>query len=395
MYNVLENPKLGFYQVGNDRYYTKVMALMEATKRNQFPEWNFNRQVFDNLNWLQEPATDLRELYRLRAKQLREQYDYIRLEFSGGGDSTTVLYSFIHNNIHIDEIVFRYPKTGDKGAAEADPFNTKCENTLSEWELAAKPILQWVATNLPQTKITFHDYSEDLVNNKLDDTWVFRTKDYAQPSHAFKHDTVSLKDHRLAADSGKKICILYGVDKPKMCIKDKKWYAYFIDFQANHANTVVYEYTNINIEYFYWTPDLPEILLKQAHMIKNWFSLPSNKFLQHLVRWPNHSVTQRTTYEHVIKPLIYPDYNPATFQVSKPSNNFYAEMDFWFFKNFTETTAYKNWQAGLQLITNNIDKKYFNLEQGREVGFVGFISPFYYLGEADYESTGINEFNKF
>ena len=35
-----QNPKLGFYQVGEQRYFNKVDALIEATKQNIFPEWN-------------------------------------------------------------------------------------------------------------------------------------------------------------------------------------------------------------------------------------------------------------------------------------------------------------------------------------------------------------------
>jgi hypothetical protein len=31
------------------------------------------------------------------------------------------------------------------------------------------------------------------------------------------------------------------------------------------------EYTNIHTEFFYWTPDLPEIVIKQSHMIRRWF----------------------------------------------------------------------------------------------------------------------------
>ena len=177
MYNLAENPKLGYYQVGNTKHYAKTVALMEATKTNKFPEWNFNRDVFDRVTWLIEPSTDITELYRLRALQLRDQYDYIRLEFSGGADSTTVLYSFVLNHIHLDEVVFRYPKTGEKNATTSDPFNTKCENTLSEWEFAAKPILQWLSVNHPEIKITMHDYSENMLETQLDDSWIFRTKD--------------------------------------------------------------------------------------------------------------------------------------------------------------------------------------------------------------------------
>lgn len=394
MVNLENNPKLGFYTVGTKTFFSKPEALIEATKTNFFPEWHFNKKIFDSVNWTQEPQTSLRELYRIRAQQLRDRYDWIRVEASGGGDSTTAIFSFLLNGIHVDEIVFRYPKTGEKNVHN-DPFNTKCENTLSEWEFAARPLLNWIATNYPRVKITVHDYSENMLKGEADETWVFKSKDYFQPGHAFKHDNIGLDDHRRDADAGKRICVLYGIDKPKMCIRDGKWYLYFMDLQANHSNSVVYEYTNITNEYFYWTPDLPEIVHKQAHIIKNWFDLAQNKHLQYLVRWPNHSIAHRTAYEQMVKPLIYPDYDPATFQVVKPTNSFYNEMDFWFYQNFQDTPAYRAWKAGLSLLVKEIDPKYFNNELGQPVGFVGFLSPFYYLGPADYQDTGINNYSKF
>jgi hypothetical protein len=392
---ILENnPKLGYYMVGNQRHYIKPRALIEATKTNQFPEWHFNRNVFDNYSWEVEPEINLRELYRLRAQQLRDRYDYIRLEVSGGGDSSTAAYSFILNGIHLDEVVFRYPKTGEKNVTD-DPFNTKPENTLSEWRYAAQPLLKWIAIHAPRTKITIHDYSEDMLAAGHDEDWIFRTKDYFQPGHAFKHTVDAVDSHKETLDQGKSVCMLWGVDKPKVCIKDSKWYLYFMDVQANNANPEVGQWNNVTNEYFYWTPDMPELLCKQAHIIRKWFDLPSNKYLQHLARWPNYSFAQRTTFEHIVKPLLYPDYDPATFQTSKPTNSFYNEMDHWFYTNFQETRAYQVWRAGLDHLVKNIDPKYFNNEMGRPVGFVSFISPFYYLGNAAYVDAGINSHFKF
>lgn len=388
------NPKLGFYTVGNQRHFIKPQALIAATRTGQFPEWNFNRDIFDPYPWAVEPQVSLRELYRLRAQQLRDRYDYIRLEVSGGGDSSTAAYSFIMNGIHLDEVVFRYPKTGEKNVTD-DPFNTKPENTLSEWRYAAQPFLKWVADHAPQTKITIHDYSEDMLRSGHDEDWIFRTKDYFQPGHAFKHTVDAVDSHKRTLDQGLKVCMLWGVDKPKVCIKDSKWYLYFMDIQANNANPEVGQWDNVTNEYFYWTPDMPELLCKQAHIIRQWFDLPSNTYLQHLARWPNYSFAQRTTFEHIVKPLLYPDYDPATFQTSKPTNSFYNEMDHWFYTNFQHTRAHQVWRAGLDYLVANIDAKFFNREMGRPVGFVGFISPFYYLGDAVYADSGINTHFKF
>lgn len=389
MIKLEQNPKLGYYKVGDKVFYSKPLALIEATSTNQFPEWHFNNDVFGSLNYTQEPGTPLLELYRIRAQQLRDKYDYIRLEFSGGSDSATALYSFVNNNIHLDEVVVKYPKTGEKNV-EDDPFNYKPENTLSEFKYAALPILNWLKTQAPKTKITIDDYSVNMLETKYDEGWVFRTKDYFQPGHAFKHNPIGAKHHKELADSGKNICVLYGVDKPKVCIKDKKWYMYFIDIIANHSVGTVGEYNNLTNEYFFWTPDLPELVLKQAHIVINWFNMPQNKYLQYLCRWPNYSYTQRSAYEHIVKPLIYPDYDPTTFQTNKPSNSFYNEMDYWFYTNLKDTEQYKIWKAGLQYLVDKIDKKYFNYEIGNPVGFVGFLSPFYYLGDAEFVDSGVN-----
>ena len=70
-------------------------------------------------------------------------------------------------------------------------------------------------------------------------------------------------------------------------------------------------------------------------------------------------------------------------------------MDHWFYTNFQGTHSYRTWQAGLDFLVKNIDAKYFNNEMGRPVGFVGFISPFYYLGEASFTDPGTNIHYKF
>jgi len=387
------NPKLGYYTVGDNIHYNKIQALIDGTKTNQFPIWNFNNDIFGKQSWEQEPETDLRSLYRMRAQQLRDKYDYIRVESSGGGDSTQVIFNFLLNGIHLDEIIFRYPKTG----SESIPITAndyRVENTLAESEFAAKPLLNWVSTNYPNVKITIHDYSADMLNNEdQDESWVNSSREFLQPGHATKFPNYQTIEQLRTANTGKSICVLYGIDKPKMCIRDGEWYLYFMDFQANYANPDVGEYDNITNEYFYWTPDFPEICLKQAHIIRNWFNMPENRHLQFLTRWPNHSVSQRTAYESLIKPLIYFDYDPLTFQVSKPGNNFYSGMDYWFYKNYKDHKLYHVWQAGISFVEKNIDPKFFNKEFDKAVGFVGFLSPFYKIGPALTESSSRTKFD--
>jgi hypothetical protein len=383
MQGIEQNPKLGYYKVGDSVFYSKPQAYIYATTQGIDPTWHFNTKEFAKFDWSIEPETDIRELYRLRAQQLRVRYDYIRLECSGGGDSTTAAYAFLLNGIHLDEVIFRYPKSGEKGVTD-DPFNTKPENTLSEWRYAAKPLLDWIKTNFPKTIVRVHDYSENMIESEStrDESWVFNTRDWFQPGHADKYNHFAIKEHRDLADTGKSICVLIGIDKPKVVVINDAWYTYFIDVQANSANPVIGDYTNITSEYFFWTPDFPEIVSKQSHLVKSWFDQSSNHHLKHLALFPIGSVAHRTAYENIIKPIIYPDYDQTTWQTAKPTNSFYNEMDHWFHTNFQGTRLYQTWEAGLDLLVDKINPTYFESELGRPVGLQRNLSPFYYLGPA-------------
>lgn len=384
-----QNAKLGFYRVGEETFFLKTQALIRATETGHFPTWHFNNSIYAPLDWTVEPEIDIRELYRLRAQQLRDQYDWIRVEASGGADSTTVIYSFLLNDIHLDEVVFRYPEELDKNCI-GDVRDYKAENTLSEREYAVDPLFRWIETNYPKVKVTIQNYSDNILNDDFlnkDESWIFDTREYFQPTHGIKHNNFNTREHRLLADSGKKICALYGMDKPKLSLIDNDWYTYFSDFQANYASPLINEYTNITSEIFYWSPDLPELSVKQAHMVKNWFDLPPNGNLRHLVRWPNTGISQRSAYEHIIKPIIYPDYDPETWQTVKPTNNFYNQMDHWFHVNLKDTHQYRVWEAGIEFVKNKIDSRFLLTEKGKVIGPVGFISPLYYLGKSTATAT--------
>ena len=384
--NFETNKKLGYYLVNDQIYYNKYHALIEASKTNQQVRWFFNEDTFVKFPWHIEPEESLNELYRQRAQQIRDQYDYIRVEASGGADSTTVIFSFLLNNIHLDEVVFRYPKSGEKDVV-GNANDISCENTLSEWEFAARSLLDWIATNYPATKITVHDYSDIIINNtEADESWIFKTRHYLQPGHAYKHQITGHIDHKRLAEHGSSICVIYGIDKPKITIKDNKFFLYFIDGQANHCNSVIGEFTNVSNEFFYWSPDACKLLAKQAHLVKNWFENPVHYNMQYLLHWPNSNFAGRNIYEQVVKALVYPDYDLSTFQTIKPTNNIYNEMDYWFHHNFKGTKSYQVWESGIQYLVNNLAEEYIGYVHGNAANIIMFETPLYYFGESNIPS---------
>ena len=383
--NFEPNKKLGYYIVNNELYYNKIQAMLAASKlpgdvgnfNNDPVRWLFNEDAFIKYPWHIEPEENIRELYRRRALQLRDQYDYIRLELSGGADSATVAYSFLLNNIPLDEVVFRYPAQGSKNVT-GNPWDTESRNHLSEWEFAARPLLNWIETNYPNVKITVHDFVDEIVKEKSnDENWIYKTRHYIHPGHVHKH----VIDKTLA-DTGKRVAVVFGTDKPKICIKDSKFFIYFIDAQTSNNHADIGDYTNITNEFFYWSPDSCDMLAKQAHLIRNWFSLPVHHNLSYTLKWPNQDYSTRTFREQMLKPIIYPDYDFHTFQTAKSTNAIRAEMDNWFFTNFADTDLYRTWEAGVDYLSTSLNSRYFRYHQNNIVDIKQYQTPFYYIGDS-------------
>jgi len=379
--NYEPNKKLGYYLVDNEIYYNKYHALLEATKKKMPVKWFFNEDVFIRYPWYIEPEDSLEELYRRRAQQLRDTYDYIRVEASGGSDSTQVIFSFLLNNIHLDEVIFRYPKGGEKDLV-GNARDLRSENTLSEWQFAAQPLLDWIATNYPKVKITVYDYTDALVEEAehKDESWIFKTRHYLQPGHINKYQAVATQDHKKLIEKNLRICVLWGVDKPKITIKDDKFFFYFMDGQASHTDQVVEN--NITNEFFYWSPDACDILAKQAHLIKHWFEMPEHANMQNLLQWPNTNFAGRTVYEQVVKAIVYPKYDINTFQTFKPTNNIYNEMDFWFHYNFKNTRPYQVWRAGIDYVVNNLASEFISNMLDKPSNIKTFESMLYCFGDS-------------
>jgi len=107
--------KFGFYRVGERTTYSKFEAVEWSSATNIPVQWDFNNDVFSKIDWKKEPETDLWEMYKQRARQIRDAYDYVVLWYSGGSDSHNLLLAWIDAGLKIDEIAttWNYESTGD------------------------------------------------------------------------------------------------------------------------------------------------------------------------------------------------------------------------------------------------------------------------------------------
>ena len=86
--------ELGTYSVHDKKYTSLISAVLEAQKTLSDIGWDFFSDDFKKVNWSIEPELTLDELYRLRAQQIRNTYDYVIVMVSGGADSTNVVKTF-------------------------------------------------------------------------------------------------------------------------------------------------------------------------------------------------------------------------------------------------------------------------------------------------------------
>jgi hypothetical protein len=380
---VTGNPALkrGFYQVGPDTYISKIKAIMASQETGHFPYWNFNDQAFGAKDWTVEPQESLWELYRQRAQQLRNSYDYIVLLYSGGADSTNVLQSFLFNNIPIDEVMSYGPFSttqGRVGTLTEDP-----ENNYREIDLVALPYLNQLSKNY-NFKVTLYDWTEDMVKGFDNADWI-----WTDVSHRFSSSmSVRNKIHEAsvsaqkAAESGKTVGFILGMDKPRVMYKDNTFQCAFLDLfmtmSVGPKDLLLGKNWFID-ELFYWTPDLPELVIKQAHLVMNFFKQNPNLIYlvdtAHLGGWQH-----REEYYEICKALCYPYWNRDAFQTDKISNPTFTEHDNWY--NKTQSIESKKiWLDGLSEVNRLIDPKWLHNGTIHD-GLVGSWSKFYTLSKS-------------
>ena len=354
--------KNGYYEVGNKIFNHKYPALLEATASQKPITWIFNDDAYAKLNWKQPTGLTLRELYRIRAQQLRDKYDYLVLSFSGGADSTTVLKSFIDNGIHLDEIVCDwFLSHSDKLNPVSDDPDP--ENYFSEWHLTIKPVLEHVQKHHPKIKITITDSMQQINNEDQEDTLMVHEQlvSYVSIKRYRKISSIlrNLNQHH------ESVAIVFGTDKPPVAIDKKNAFCVQFNDWSTWFKSTDLDYRR-HVEYFFWTPDLPEIVQEQAHVIYNHIKLfPRDAdLLRHsylpVYPDPKKNVLRRqylTAKNALIKQLVYPDWNLDFFQAQKPDSSLWCNQHFWLLKN-DKLPAIQSWKSCMNAFVSLLDPKW-------------------------------------
>lgn len=332
--------KFGYWEVCGKKYHHKLRAVIDAVALGHWPHYNFHEDAFSKFSWTTEPTETLTELYCQRARQLREKHESISIEFSGGADSWNAVYSFLRQGLHVDVLLYSY----DKNISQ-DQNDTSGKNCQSEGIFSAYPWYKKFLELDPAIKWVTHEKTDDMI-----ETWSRGTIDPLEhnmihPGWLTKVSRELGDDINCRADTSAN---LIGIDKPNLFFKDNTFYFYFPDFPHLLRGVLDREArgTNINDYLFYWDPDCAKLLIKQAHIVMNWFK--QNPKMLYLISNQHHRDTD--AYYHIVDSLIYPDYQEI-WQSKKPKGIYLLEHESWF-ENHIDTVHGKNWAATRQNLSD-------------------------------------------
>jgi hypothetical protein len=337
--NLFQHRRLGIYWAGDIPFINKADAFIEASRSGTNVRWDFNDDVYSSINWKVPIETSLAELYRIRAQQLRDRYDYVSLFFSGGVDSTNVLHAFIDNNILLDEIVMFRPK-----CIETNNTDLSNRNLYGELDYAALPHLREYLKD-PRTVVRFIEL-DNIATSVLNDdnlTSQIEVSSNLTPT-SFIKSALCLTDPiwNNLYQAGKNVCHIQGIDKPHIKIVNNRAYFQFVDVMSfnfaprYHTAETEMVWKHQFQELFYWTPDLPELVVKQCQVVKKIAQSDVYKnIFENINRLPQDKLEFITRY-------VYPDHVNSVrdkFAVHKPG---YTQrnggMHDWFFEKMDEYT---------------------------------------------------------
>lgn len=372
----------GIYKSNDKFFHNKIDAIFEANASNKWVEWDYHDNIFNKYDWSIDPPVALEELYKQRALQLRDAYDHLVLFYSGGVDSWYILNTFIKNNIHLDEIYMYGPFKAEEKMYEELGFDRSPGYYTREIKQSLPLLKQLVADK--NIKINVFDWTDHIIKAADDRDWFYTAGVRFDPTCMVRSKFHKIfREHSEMRHKGKKVGFVYGIDKPRLIRDDNSIYFAFLDIMFSTSvlptNDIKGEFYE-NDEFFYWTPNMPELPIKMSHVVVA--QLKATNQLNLIKHVDNIATFHDEIYYKQVNRAIFPAWNHNIWQVKKPTSAIYNEQSKWFLDSGLE--AKLKWESSIYELERLCGKKWFNDDSVRN-GLRGHLSPKYKI--ANYQGT--------
>jgi hypothetical protein len=275
---------LPFWTVDGKVYYNQFTAWLAVGSGNASDaQFHLYDSSFDSVDWTQEPPQAWDELVLHRCLQLRNQYQHLCLMYSAGRDSHHVLKSFAANGIPIDELI-----------VVDNTFSPLKHPEVDAWIIPLAQ--QYVKNHNPNCKISRINVGLAEFESFFTESWSESSVMSGMNGQYQPANWAWLVNQHLGGRLPSGTGIITGVDKPKLSLVNNWIEHVFHDLVFDW-----YAYSGLAFEHFYISPKLPELYVKQCHMIINWWQQ----------NMPN--IDGNTMYEFTYNPRSghYDNYNLA------------------------------------------------------------------------------------
>jgi hypothetical protein len=355
--NLLNN-KYGCWIVNGVPFKNKFEALFYSNQIGSLgARFYFHDHIWQNFDRRLLGKVPLTTLYKERAQQLRDKYNYLVLHYSGGSDSHNILDTFITNNIKLDEIYVRWAKPLIDGKFYTPNLHDlSARNSASEWDFTIKPVLDKLKSSNPEIKINVVDftdkfnksYSVETIENRIVEMGMYRG---ALGSVAQRLD--KSYEENITESKSSNIGHIFGVEKPNVVQEKNTIYMRFYDFAIESAlmpNLMQEE----SVELFYWAHDMPLLPMEQAYQVGKFLSKNHKELVS--PDYTSRTIALRTQLDkkfNIEKSILYKNsWDFKKFQVGKPND---ARSDWWHWVH--ESPELSSIQTGFKIAMNNITSK--------------------------------------
>ena len=244
-----------YWQVGNQRTFSKQQAIIWAGGDVSKIHYYFMDEVWDAQDWTTKPTPTVNELMRTRCRQLRSQYKNVRVAYSGGYDSQGIIDAFAGAGIPVDSVLIRIKN-----------YKITPENRIAVEQSRTLKNTIWPNLKIETVELEADDFYKFYKQHKED--WILQPEGGYEPWFS-KINLGFLEnyndEYKRSRDSyvAQNTCDVYGIEKPRLWIENGAWYATMIDKTLNWVS-------NTSIESFYISRSLPELHVAQTWAMLDW-----------------------------------------------------------------------------------------------------------------------------